>query len=358
MYLRKTSNTKIATRARSIIIPQATVNLCFQNTRAFTLTTKYTYGLPPRSSWNEPVPYDPVKLQKAKPFLTSKQISKTLLHKYAIYIYIVTIGGATAFYIQHLETAPVSGRRRFMYFTEADAEEEGKLLYVNLMQTWQHAILPPWDRRTRQVNRVMNRLIKSCGLEHIDWEVNVVLSHELNAFVLPGGKVFVMSGILSIAETDAGLASVLSHEIAHGLASHQAERMSNAFLIIWPLRIVFLLFFDIFTGGVLGNLLLEFGLNRPASRTQEREADYIGLMMMARACYDPRAALVLWKRMEQVEAAHGKYEFPWLSTHPSTTSRTELIQKWLPTAYAIREKTDCSKFKKYSDLLNFNLRLD
>lgn len=135
--------------------------------------------------------------------------------------------------------------------------------------------------------------------------------------MLPGGKVFVMTGILSIADTDSVLASVLSHEIAHGLANHHAENMSKEFLVTWPLRIAFLLLFDLFSGGVVGNFLLEFGFTRPTSRTHEREADYIGLMVMSRACYDPRAAVVFLKRLDQLEEALGKHNITWLSTHPS-----------------------------------------
>ncbi|RKF60237.1 Mitochondrial metalloendopeptidase OMA1 [Erysiphe neolycopersici] len=358
MYSRRILKVVETIRLRNHATHQAAVNLLLPRTRTFTTTPKYAQGLPPGSSWNETPGFDPVKLQKTKPLLTSNQIFKTLTHKYTICIYVIIIGGATVFYIQHLETAPVSGRRRFMYFTEADAEEMYKYVYRYFKLSLQQFILPPWDRRTKQVNRVMKRLIESCELEHVDWEVNVVLSSEANAFVLPGGKVFVMSGILSIADTDAGLASVLSHEIAHGLANHHAENMSNAFLVTWPLRIAIFLLFDIITGGVFGNLLLEYGFNRPASRTHEREADYIGLMMMSRACYDPRAAFVFMKRLEQLEAAQGKLDIPWLSTHPSTASRAELIQNWLPKAFEIRAKTDCSKYKRFSDRLNLNLRLD
>ncbi|POS85849.1 hypothetical protein EPUL_001543, partial [Erysiphe pulchra] len=300
MYMRKTPKLLEKIRVRNHATPQvAAVNLLLPRVRTLTTTTKYAHGFSPRSSWNEPPDFDPVKLQRARPFLTSNQIFKTLTHKYAICIYVVTIGGVIIFYIQHIETTPVSGRRRFMYFTEADAEKMYKYIYRNLMLSLRESILPPWDRRTKQVNRVMKRLIESCGLEHVDWEVNVVLSNEANAFVLPGGKVFVMSGIFSIADTDAGLASVLSHEIAHGLANHHAENMSNAF------------------GGILGNFLLEFGFTLPRSRTHEREADYIGLMMISRACYDPRAAFVFMKRLEQLNAAQEKPNIPWLSTHPS-----------------------------------------
>ncbi len=146
----------------------------------------------------------------------------------------------------------------------------------------------------------------------------------MNAFVLPGGKVFVYSGILPICRNDSGLAAVLSHEISHNLCQHAAERMSSTIMIqpiIWGL--MYLDFY--FTGTVgglgsyLGSLLLDLGVMRPASRQQESEADYVGLMLMAQSCYDPKEAVGLWERMELAQR-----EAPpeWLSTHPSVSSLT------------------------------------
>ncbi|RKF55859.1 Mitochondrial metalloendopeptidase OMA1 [Golovinomyces cichoracearum] len=339
----KCSKTSLNSRSRCYL-RHVTLNSPWLKVRPISHTAA-SYSLPSR----QPGRFDPVEAQRAKPLITGNQISNILTHRYAKCIYVFIAGGAVIFYFKHLETAPVSGRRRFMYFTDADAEEEGQILYDSIMQEFRHAILPSWDQRTQQVNRVMKRLVTASGLAHIEWEVNVISSNAPNAFVIPGGKVFVMSGILPIAQTDAGLAAVLSHEIAHGIASHQAERMSSAIMIIWPLRVLFFLFFDIWSFGLLGNFLLEFGLNRPASRTQEREADFIGLVMMAKACYDPKAAVNFWRRMEMLEAAQGKQELPWLSTHPSTASRVELINKWLPIAEAVRAKTDCSIIRRYTD---------
>jgi predicted Zn-dependent protease len=141
---------------------------------------------------------------------------------------------------------------------------------------------------------------------------------ECNAFVIPGGKVFVYSGILDVALNDDGLAAVLGHEIAHNLARHQAESMSTM-VMLEPLRWVLLLLdysgqtFGL--GRIIGHLLMDFGIQRPASRKQEGEADFIGLMMMSKACFDPKAAIGLWERME---IATKDQQIPqWLSTHPS-----------------------------------------
>lgn len=143
---------------------------------------------------------------------------------------------------------------------------------------------------------------------------------QANAFVLPGGKVFVFSGLLNMAGNDDALAAVLGHEIAHQTASHTAERLSLAWVGNFTTGALFFLvgalpglaLFGIWTATgafVIPELMYEL----PMSRTHEYEADHIGLMMMAEACYDPRAAIPFWQRMSQ----QGQEVDEMLSTHPS-----------------------------------------
>jgi len=147
-----------------------------------------------------------------------------------------------------------------------------------------------------------------------------LMSVEMNAFVLPGGKVFVYSGILPIAKNDDGIAAILGHEIAHNLARHAAEQLSSLVLLA-PIRwgFIYLDYTGITwgLGRILGDLAMELGLMMPASRKQESEADYLGLLMMAKACYDPKAAVKVWERME---AAANTGIPQWLSTHPSVST--------------------------------------
>ncbi|KAH8685683.1 peptidase M48 [Tricladium varicosporioides] len=192
------------------------------------------------------------------------------------------------------------------------------------------------------VMRVMKRLIEAGNLENVDWEVHVVYSEEKNAMVLPGGKVFVFSGILPVAGDDDGLAAILGHEIAHNVARHTAEQMS--WLIpLMPIRWA-LLFLDYsgYTGGLgrfLGDIAMELGITRPASRKMESEADYIGLVLMSKACYNPDEAIGLWQRMD---AAQEESVPQWLSTHPANASRIENFRKWLPEAQSIRADAGCA----------------
>ena len=171
----------------------------------------------------------------------------------------------------------------------------------------------------------------------------------MNAFVIPGGKVFVYSGILPVAKTDDGLAAILGHEIAHNLARHQAESMSSLVMfapIRWTLIFLDSTGYTMGLGRVLGDIAMDLGLARPASRKQESEADYIGLMMMAKSCYDPREAVGVWERMEK---AHSDQDVPeWLSTHPSNSNRITTMEKWLPKAREARDESGCAVTLGYS----------
>ncbi|KAA8569530.1 hypothetical protein EYC84_001151 [Monilinia fructicola] len=165
----------------------------------------------------------------------------------------------------------------------------------------------------------------------------------MNAFVIPGGKVFVFTGILPIAKTDDGLATILGHEIAHNLANHSGETMSKTAVIYMPLRILFRFLDESgYTGGlgqILGSLALEFGMNLPASRNQEKEADHIGLMIMAKSCYNPQAAVGVWERMQ---AAEKNAPPEWLSTHPSNNNRITQMREWMSKAEAARDDSGCA----------------
>lgn len=249
------------------------------------------------------------------------------------------------FYAYNLETVPISGRRRFnivSYDTEASA---GASMYADVMREYGNRLLPPQSREHRMVRRVLDRLIPHAGLENANWEVHVIEDRaQRNAFVIPGGKVFVFTGILDICKDDDGLAAVLGHEIAHNVAHHAAERMSQAGILL-PIAILgsLLLGLDVGIGRLLGRLAFEL----PGSRAQESEADHIGLLIMAQSCFDPTAAARLWEAMEIAEKAQGVSVPQFISTHPSSHNRLEKIHNWLPDAELQRENSDCASTGSY-----------
>ncbi|KND89641.1 Mitochondrial metalloendopeptidase OMA1 [Tolypocladium ophioglossoides CBS 100239] len=280
---------------------------------------------------------------------------------------VVCVIAAVTFYLYNSQTVPVTGRRRFNFLSDklvAQAHVRAADAVIRQVQEQGGHFLSDWDPRTMLVKRVMKRLIPVSGMADLDWEILVIADNgTANAFVLPGGKVFVHSGILNICRNEDALAAVLGHEIAHNTASHAAERLSAAWVGNLTAGSVF------FLAGALPGLAL-FGLwsfvggfylqdllfYLPMGRKQESEADYIGLMMMAEACYDPRAAVGFWQRMETMQHAGGQEVPEMLSTHPSNEHRIAKITEWLPEAMRKRTESDCRGTAAFADRFRLALR--
>ena len=172
------------------------------------------------------------------------------------------------------------------------------------------------------------------------WEANVIESDQANAFALPGGKIAVYTGILPIVANADGLAAVMGHEIAHAIARHRAERMAYQKLIQMGSMAAGMSIgeMDIGTQRMVMAALgagANFGVLLPFSRDHESEADKLGLMFAAAACFDPREAPRLWERMGEASKAQPP-EFA--STHPSHGTRIRLLNEWMPEAMKLREQ--------------------
>ncbi|KAL9626362.1 MAG: hypothetical protein Q9204_007365 [Flavoplaca sp. TL-2023a] len=174
-----------------------------------------------------------------------------------------------------MEQAPVTGRWRFVCVSEEYEAELGKISYQDVMQDYHGRLLRPDDPRHKMVGRVLERLLPNSGLKG-DVEFHVIDDHEENAFVIPGNKIFVFSGILPICYNEDGLASILGHEIAHNVAHHAQENASLPYLMTLVLGLVT---FFIDNSAQLTQLVLNYGLELPNSRAQETEADYLGLRL-------------------------------------------------------------------------------
>ncbi|MBI5696677.1 MAG: M48 family metallopeptidase [Nitrospirae bacterium] len=189
------------------------------------------------------------------------------------------------------------------------------------------------------VERYMGEHGMASRLKGYQWEFNLVDNKEVNAWCMPGGKVVVYSGILPVTKDDTGLAVVMGHEIAHAVASHGEERMSQGLLAQ-------------FGGAALGaavaskpketqdlymtafGLGAQVGVLLPYSRVQETEADHLGLIFMAMAGYDPNEAVGFWQRMSAGKQGGAPPEF--LSTHPADQTRINNIRGFLPEAVGYR----------------------
>ena len=280
------------------------------------------------------------------------QASKGLLLRWwARPTFVYEFGGITVLfagvYVLNLEHVPVSGRYRFNVVSPAWEKSLAASMYNETMQQYSRQLMPEHTYEHRLVKRCLERLLPHSGLQGEEWEVHVIDDPMKNAFVIPGGKVFVFRGILDVAQGEDGLAAVLGHEIAHNVAHHAAERMSQNFVVLIPaMAAALLLGLDPGFGRLLTNLVFTL----PGSRAQESEADFIGLMMMAESCYDPHAAMGLWAAMEQEEKAQGQAVPQFISTHPSNHNRLEKIREWLPQAEEKREQSECGAVSGYGKL--------
>ncbi len=253
-----------------------------------------------------------------------------------------TLPVAVVFLFISCSTVPLTGRKQLNLIPSSTMlsmsfQEYGDFLKSNKLSTDKAA--------TAMVQRVGSNIAKgvekyfaekgmSNELSGYAWEFHLVESKEVNAWCMPGGKVVVYTGILPLTKDETGLAVVLGHEISHAVAEHGNERMSQGLLAQFggmaleaaldkkPEQTKALWMTAFGVGAQVGVLL-------PFSRTQESEADRLGLIFMAMAGYDPRAAVTFWERM----AAQGGGKPPeFLSTHPSDQTRINDIRKELPEA--------------------------
>jgi predicted Zn-dependent protease len=195
---------------------------------------------------------------------------------------------------------------------------------------------------TARVRSVAQRLIPATGTFRADapswpWEVNTLTTKELNAYCMPGGKIMVYSGLVEqLKLTDAEMAAVIGHEMAHALREHSRERVSRAMTQQIALAGVAVLTGA--GGGALdmANTVASVTFQLPHSREQESEADTIGLELMARAGYDPNAAVSVWKKMLAAEQGS---QPQFLSTHPSPKTRIQDLQALVPKVMPLYQRT-------------------
>ena len=231
------------------------------------------------------------------------------------------------------QTVPVTGRSQLILLPEGSELQMGLSSYEQILKKSRVATDP---RVNEQVARVGRRIAEATRRTDYAWEFKVLEDKQANAFCLPGGKVAVYTGLLPITADDAGLGAVLGHEVAHAIARHGGERVSQTLLVQTGLAAtqVALSRNDPRTVQAVTSLLgagATVGVLLPWSRAQESEADRLGLIYMAKAGYDPSAARDLWVRMGRL--AKGKQQPPeLLSTHPAPATRIQDIERWLPEA--------------------------
>ncbi|MEM7457729.1 MAG: M48 family metallopeptidase [Planctomycetota bacterium] len=234
-------------------------------------------------------------------------------------------------------SAPVTGRRQLMLLPEGHEVQLGASAF---QETLAEQRLSSNHALAEVVQRVGERIAAVSGRNDFQWEFKLVESEVQNAFCLPGGKVAVYEGILPVCADEAGVAVVMSHEIAHALARHGGERMSQQLGVNgarMALERIAAAKFPSRSEALLQayGVATEYGLILPYSRKQESEADHIGLMLMSRAGYDPTSAPDFWVRFGQVKGDAAQAE--WHSTHPTDARRSSDLQQLMNEALPIYE---------------------
>jgi metalloendopeptidase OMA1, mitochondrial len=234
------------------------------------------------------------------------------------------------------ETVPITGRSQLVLIPEGTEMQMGLDSYKQILDKSKVSNDP---RLNEQVTRVGRRIATATERNDYQWEFKVIEDQQVNAFCLPGGKVAVYTGMFPVARDDAGLAAVLGHEVAHAVARHGGERMSQQLAVqgVTVAGAQALLSgsdprFVQLAAAALGGVAT-VGVLLPFSRSQESEADHLGLIYMAKAGYDPHASRDLWKRM--AERSSGQSDSPFsafLSTHPLPANRITQIEGWIPEA--------------------------
>ncbi len=240
-------------------------------------------------------------------------------------------------------TVPVTGRHQLDLVPSdqimaMSADEYGKFISEHEVITGteeSQMVKRVGERISQAVEGYLSRHGNSELLQGYNWEFNLVKDPSANAWAMPGGKVVVYSGILPVTQNENGLATVMGHEVAHAIAQHGNERMSQALLTQLggaalsvalsqnpsQANNIFMAAYGVGT---------QVGVLLPYSRLQESEADHLGLIFMAMAGYDPRKAVDFWQRMSAQENSQAPPEF--LSTHPSHGTRIDQIKENLPEA--------------------------
>ena len=233
--------------------------------------------------------------------------------------------------INACSTAPITDRRQFKIIPEAKLNAQAAQIYEKVKEKEKMSE----DKKTLGEIKDIGRRMEDSISEYFsrsdikdptigfDWEYILIENKKVkNAWCMPGGKIAVYTGILDVTKNKNGLAAVMGHEIAHAVAKHSVERASRGVILNTSTQLI-----DIFTGGMnTVGLLSQIGIMNPFSRTQESEADYLGMIFSSLSGYDIRETKKLWERMKT--SRKGKEISEFMSTHPSSDTRIKNLTQW------------------------------
>ncbi|NMN68022.1 peptidase M48-like protein [Candidatus Pelagibacter ubique] len=249
--------------------------------------------------------------------------------------------GCSGLIMNACSTTPITERRQFKIIPESKLNAQAAEIYekVKKKEKMSKDIKTLNEIKTigKRMEDSISEYFYKTGIDdptvNFDWEYILIDNKKIkNAWCMPGGKIAVYTGILDVTKNTDGLASVMGHEIAHAVAKHSVERASRGVLLNTSTQLI-----DIFSGGKLSQvnrvtgmntvgLLSQIGIMNPFSRTQESEADYLGMIFASLSGYDVRETKKLWERMKA--ANKGKEPPQFMSTHPSSSKRIKDLTEW------------------------------
>ena len=237
-------------------------------------------------------------------------------------------------------SVPLTGRKQMLLVSDSEVLSSSLTQYSDYMKTATKSTSKNGSvmvtRVGKKIAAATEQYLKNNGLEseikNFSWEFNLVKDDQVNAFCMPGGKIVVYEGLMQLVDSDDELAVVVGHEVAHAVAKHSNERMSQQLMAQYGAQII---------GQALSNksaavqqignsvygLGAQYGVMLPFSRKHESQADYMGLVFMTMAGYNPEVAVNFWQKMSAGKSG-ATPEF--MSTHPSDATRISDIQKYLP----------------------------
>ena len=249
--------------------------------------------------------------------------------------------GCCGFIMNGCSTAPITDRKQFKIIPEANLNAQAAQIYEKIKEKEKMSDDKKTLNEIKNIGKKMEDSISEYFLRsnledptaNFKWEYILIEDKKVkNAWCMPGGKIAIYTGILDTTKNTDGLAAVMGHEVAHAVAKHSVERASRSVLLNTGTQLI-----DIFTGGKLSQvnrvtgmntvgLISQIGLMNPFSRTQESEADFLGMVFSSLSGYDIRETKKLWVRMKA--SKKGKEISEFMSTHPSSNTRIKNLSEW------------------------------